>query len=186
MAVSRGITKGVFLSLSAEEIAKLAKQRAEPSVRRSSKTLANAMRVRIGPKAGHANVYIPHYFAVYVHDGVSAPRSPPAPRRAYVWFANPKDDPRLSGGVTPERFAQIKRPLNIPKADFRELIEQGRLIVRKTITKPTEGNPFFSNEGGMRGFAESIGPMMQERFSQYVTQVRLDGLLDMSGRLTIK
>lgn len=106
------------------------------------------------------SLYIPHYWAVYVHDGR---RAPFGPRRGtfLIWWKDPRQDPRLApfGGVTPQRASQLRR---LTQAQFRAALElrrqalaEGRdspVVIVPEVRKPTRAVRFFDNRGGMRGF----------------------------------
>lgn len=67
---------------------------------------------------GFGYLYIPHYWALYIHDGH---RGPIRPYRAQylVWFRDPRDDPRLRDGY-PIRETDVKR---LTKDEFYEAVE---------------------------------------------------------------
>lgn len=119
-----------------------------------------------------ARMQIPHFWALYVHDG----RGPFGPRRAkfLVWFRNPKRDPRLApSGVTPVRARNIKR---LSREEFvRGLQENAEardrglpppMIITRRVKTPSQARKFFDNRVGMRGFvqeANQVGnPMVRE------------------------
>ncbi len=184
MAVLR--SKAGFAADLAFDLAVAARSEARPAVERASRTLADAMQVRTGPRPGHADVFIPHYWAEFVHDGRRAPVFPNPPVRAFVWFADPKDDPRLIGGKTPERVSQLRR-LSLPKGEFRELIREGRLIIRTKIEKPTAPTRFFDNSAGMKGFREVADRIAAVQVSDLVTgTLREQRLLNVSGKLRVR
>lgn len=70
-----------------------------------SRTLREAVRLIVDAQAGTAELYIPHYWAVYYHDGRKG--FGPITSSKLVFFADPKDDPRLVGGH-PERDFDIR------------------------------------------------------------------------------
>lgn len=136
---------------------------ATPAVRKASRTLAAAMKPhKITSLRGFLG--IPHYWAVYRHDGRL--RVPVFPRLAsfMVWFRSPKDDPRL-GGKFPERAADVRR---LTSEEFRYWMERNRdayevgapppMIVTPVVYKPTRPTDFFLNDGGggMSGFQDKI------------------------------
>jgi len=59
-----------------------------------SKTIKRAMQLKIDSDI-QGRIHIPQYWAVWYHDGRGPIR---AKGRKLVFFANPKDDPRLAGG----------------------------------------------------------------------------------------
>lgn len=117
-------------------------------------------------------VSIPHFWAVYVHDGRKAPFGPK--RGSFlIWWKDPTKDPRLRGGVTPKRASQLRRltPRQFREAlrDNARAINEGReppVVITRRVRKATPPSPFFSNEagGGMRGFKESVGPAALKMF----------------------
>lgn len=147
---------------------------AQPKIK--SNQLRRALTLDIFPALRLARLEIPHYWAVYVHDG----RGPFGARRArfLVWFRNPNNDPRLSGGLQPERYSQVRR---LTKQQFQFWLNENRrafdrgtippmIVLRDPNFRPLRhpGNPpthFFENfvGGGMHGFvdvANSIGSVM--------------------------
>jgi hypothetical protein len=114
-------------------------------------------------------VYLPHYWALYVHDGRGPFRMPAG--SVMCWFRDPSNDPRLRGfgGQTPPRKIQLPR---LTKSQFEFWLEENRraiergdqppMIVTKQINKPTKATPFFSNEpgGGMFGFSQRVFPVL--------------------------
>ena len=71
-----------------------------------SSTLRAAARLIVDAQAGTASIFIPHYWAVYYHDGRAGFTAPGG--RVLVFFADPDDDPRLEGGY-PVRASEIRR-----------------------------------------------------------------------------
>ena len=96
-----------------------------------SSTLKTAMTVsyRALPRLHQIVVHIPHYWAIYYHDG-SGPVTMPK-GKYMVWFRDPHDDPRLKGGL-PVTRAGIKK-LNLSKKRFNELVKAGKIIIRQTV-----------------------------------------------------
>ena len=134
-----------------------------------SKTLRRALRYVIASNK-RAYLYIPHYWALYVHDG-RLPFSMP-PGKYLVWFRNPALDPRLKGGQTPER---ANRLLHLSPAEFKSWLEKNKearaqglpppMIVVRQIHKATRGTFFFDNNVGMKGYAakasKAVGPFVR-------------------------
>lgn len=119
---------------------------------------------------------IPHYWAVYVHDGRSAPFGP---RRSpfLIWFKNPRQDPRLQNGVTPERYDPNRR---LTKEQFNEVLRidaearrndrESPVVITTRVRRPTRGTFFFSNAagGGMYRFLEDeAGPIAEVEFKNF-------------------
>ena len=126
-----------------------------------SRTLARALK-QIPPENRQgfvsAGLLIPHYWAVYVHDG----RGPSGPRRSKVliFWRNRRQDPRLRGrgGQTPERLSQVQR---LTEAQYRRALEQRNAARRAGRPSPVifvrstgrvAAQPFFDNDDAMRPF----------------------------------
>ena len=95
---------------------------------------------------------VPQYWAIYYHEGHTKPI---IPRNAsvLVWYKNPSQDPRLSGGY-PIRRSQVRR---LTKDEFQRDRAAGKLVVTKKSPfsgRPVRGRRFFANDGGMAGFAQ--------------------------------
>lgn len=107
MVDKRKVTRDVLEALGKRELARV-------RTMIESRTLRNAIRLIIHENEGRAELFIPHYWAVWYHDG----RGPvkPVSARKLVFFDDPNDDPRLKGGypVTP---AQVKR---LTKSQYQE------------------------------------------------------------------
>lgn len=149
-----------------QALGQAAKTWARPRIRsykgKPIRALQKALRVQIvGPD--EVQLQIPHFWAVYVHDGREAPVRPQV-ATFMIWWENPREDPRLRPtGVTPQRASQIR---HLTADEFREALATFRsytaagfkspVIVRRHVTKPTPPSPFFSNEvgGGMHGFVK--------------------------------
>jgi hypothetical protein len=156
-----------------------------------SRTLRKALNV-LQDTPTRAFIQIPHYWALYVHDG-RAPFSAP-PGRLLVWFRDPKDDPRLSGGISPVRANQLRQ---LTPSQFYFWLTQnaiaraeGRdppMIVTRHVRKRTPGAHFFENDGGMRGFAEAVSEKFNPEVQKELTrQLAEGGLLDINEKATIR
>lgn len=168
----------------------LAASWAKPKI--PSKTLRNALEqlvpgaVRSGRCKG--GLYIPHYWALYVHDGRGAFS---APKGHYlVWFRDPRNDPRLANGETPARARDLKY---LTKEQFLFWLERNieareagldpPMIVRRAVLRGTRGSYFFENDGGMFSFAryaqEKVAPFVQARLTDEIRD-----LLDVRDKAT--
>ena len=97
---------------------------------------------------GRGILFLPHYWAVYVHDG----RGRITPKRAkwLVWFPDIKNDPRVAGGSDyPVRMSQIKR---LTRAQWVAGLAENRrrraaglepFMVVSKASGPARGVPFF-------------------------------------------
>jgi hypothetical protein len=170
---------------------------ARPNIRKGvgsgfgSKTLASALRVNIYNNETAA-LYIPHYWAIFVHDGRGG--FGPKNQGFYVWFRDPNDDPRLIGGKTPERLYQKRR---LTAAEYREGLRRNRrhldnggdpydmpMIVTRIVRRGMAPSQFFSNRHGMRGFAKRAGTIAKRDFSAHVKS-RLGSLLNVRGTVNV-
>lgn len=125
----------------------------------------------------HAWVQIPHYWALYVHDG----RGPFGPTRTtfLVWFRDIRNDPRLRNGVTPERATQLRQ---LTRDEFKYWSKQNRLarragflppmIVARRVGKGVPGARFFESErgGGMTGFADRVTAAVRTEVRDWIVE----------------
>ena len=166
----------IFLDRLGRTLGKAAARKVRPRVREASRTLARAMTVQ-RLTTHTTQVFIPHYWAVMVHDG----RNPFSRPFAMVWFRDIRNDPRLLGGQTPQRMSQLRR---LTKDQFSFWLRENRkadpsgmnprarpMIVSKVIHKRTIANRFFDNSDGMRGFAAEASDIASQMFSNHVAEV---------------
>ena len=175
----------------ARRLALAAQRRARPKVARASDTLARNMIVstqRIPGARGDVagKVSIPHYWALYVHDG----RRPFRKQKFMVWFRNPRLDPRLVNGKTPKRASQLRsltRAQWLAAVRLRdEWIKQGGdpfdapVIITKAVRKSTKATPFFGNAPGegMFGFIDDTHRIARAEMSRHVRKVMGDALFE--------
>lgn len=116
--------------------------------------------LRLGYEGQDAYIEIPHFWAVYVHDGRQAPVYP-RNGTFLIWWKDPRQDPRLRGGSTPQRASQLR---HLTPSQFRRAMRIHRqalasggdspIVVTRRVNRSTPGNPFFSSgpRGGMQGF----------------------------------
>jgi len=123
----------------------------------------------------------PHYWAVYYHIGrKNLPPITPKSANVLVWFKDPRDDPRLTNGQSPVYRSEVRR-LNLSAQQFRALRKAGKLIVTKRSPRsgPAKfnGNPFFSNTGGMQGMDARLKSISQrEAYKHVESWLRQTGL----------
>jgi hypothetical protein len=134
-----------------------------------SKTLRDALELIVDAPEARAELFIPHYWAVYYHDG----RGPLVPVNAnkLVFFADPKDDPRLVNGY-PVRATDIIR---LTKEDYQAgLAENARrrangegpfMFVLDTVG-PAKARPFF--EELARGAADRASDVVLAEFDDFI------------------
>lgn len=136
----------LFRTLLARKMAEKLRERVRFAI--PSRTLRNSIQVRVtvaDPNYIGAEIFLPQYWAVYYHDG----RGPVRPRNGkyLVYFANIEDDPRVAGGKDyPTRTSQIRR-LRLSPEEFRAAVQEGKLIVRKSVGPSTPHRFFDKLEG---------------------------------------
>lgn len=169
-----------FLRRITRRLTEAAYRRAIPQVRDVSRTLAKAMTRRVErPERGRGLdgiLMIPHYWAVYAHDG----RQSFETEGFMVWWQNPRLDPRLRGfgGQTPPRRALLRR---LTRAEFRRALEVRErhialtgtaygspVVITQRIGRATRAAKFFDNQGGMQGTMEDAHRVAQPQVSKYV------------------
>ena len=137
-----------------------------------SKTLRRAARIvdkskgQTGPVRNSA-IFIPHYWAVMVHDGHKAIGF--SDRRMMIWFRNPSQDPRFPGKNQPVRY---RERLTLTKSEFKYWQQRNakikdprkRPMIVSYKKKAVAASPFFLNEpgGGMAGLRAEVDPLIRE------------------------
>lgn len=127
------------------EIGLLARRQAASKIQ--SETLRAALFVDIVPTEDAVRVGVPHYWAIYYHDGRGPVRAKPG--KWLVYFKDPAKDPRIQSGY-PERAASIVR---LSREEFQEALARDELIVVKSVG-PAAPHPFFTR--GMDGFQDKV------------------------------
>jgi hypothetical protein len=139
-------------------------ERAKASV--GSMTLRRAMRLIIEESEARANLFIPHFWAVYYHDGHGS--ISPRNARKLVFFDDPNDDPRLNGGVSPERASSLRR---LTKAQYIEGLVQNQrraaaggrpFMYVVDRVGPQSPKPFFNQL--KNGAADRAAPVILREF----------------------
>lgn len=91
--------------------------------RQASKTLSDDLTFH-QPTDDTAVVYLPHYWAEYVHDGRDSITLPPG--QYMIYFPDKRDDPRTSGGTRyPTRQSQAKAR-RLTRSEFRDFMRVNR------------------------------------------------------------
>lgn len=137
-----------------------------------SRTLRDAI-VIMRPTRFRAFLEIPHYWALYIHDG-RRPFGPRPGRRYLVWFDRPENDPRLRNGY-PVRYADW-RPLEPEEfqnglkvnARLRAIGAPPQMIVRRFQPNPLKPTPFFTT--GMSAFEDRARASIRASFSTFILQ----------------
>lgn len=132
-----------------------------------SATLRAAMELVVDASTGTGTINIPHYWAVYLHDGRGPVR--PVTARKIVFFADPKDDPRLAGGY-PVRASDIVRLTRDQYIDGLERNAENRkaglppFMYVVDSTGPATGEFFFDKTA--EGSADRNGPAILAEFDR--------------------
>ncbi len=132
-----------------------------------SKTLRAAVRLIVDESKQRADLFIPHYWAIYYHDG----RGSVSPRsaRKLVFFDNPNDDPRLAGGY-PVRASQVQR---LTREQYNEGLRRNQERARKggrpfmyvvDGVGPSKPKPFFKRLS--QGSAQRAEPIVRKEFER--------------------
>jgi hypothetical protein len=124
-----------------------------------SRTLRDALRLHIDTENFQVDVYLPHYWAIYEHDG----RGPidMAPGKYMIYFPDIRDDPRVDGGTNyPITSPRERRKLT--KEEFVQFAEENKrrgkdnpIMVVASHVGPSAGTYFFTRAGD--SLVESIG-----------------------------
>jgi len=137
-----------------------------------SKTLRDALELIIDVPGLEARLFIPHYWAEFLHDGRPGFSAPAG--RFLVFYSNPADDPRRTGG-RPER-ASLEPHLTEDQffgglEQNRINQEQGRsphMFVVQSVG-PADGTPFF--EEGLSGLADAASGEIFRELDTFVQGV---------------
>ncbi len=109
-----------------------------------SKTLRAAITLIINESEERGALFIPHYWAIWYHDGRGSVS--PVSARKLVFFDDPKDDPRIRNG-RPVRESQVRR---LTKKQYDEGLRRNRL-------RPKGARPFMY-------VVDSVGPAAPRPF----------------------
>lgn len=140
---------------------------AEARRRVPSKTLRAAMQLIIEESDARARVFVPHYWAVYLHDGHNGIN--PRTARKLVFFDDPADDPRRPNGP-PERFSGERR---LTKAEYERGLEINRERAARGLrpfmyvvdsTRSQRGKPWFDEMAS--GASRRSGPRAAKAFDR--------------------
>ncbi len=132
-----------------------------------SGTLRRALNCRVDATGAdvEAILSVPHYWAIYYHDGRGEIRAKKG--KVLVWFASIEDDPRVNASGHPIRVSDRKK-LRLSKTQFRRLQKAGKLIV-STKSGPAKGKPFYKV---LRGLGGRVGDIANGEIENLI----LDGL----------
>jgi len=137
-----------------------------------SVTLREAARLIVDAFAGHAEIFIPHYWAEFYHDGHGS--FGPTDARVLVFFADPDDDPRIDSGY-PVRASELRR---LTRDEYLEGLDRNLenkeaglepfMFVLPSVG-PSAGEPFFDDLS--RGAAQRLDPIALGELDAYVQEV---------------
>lgn len=149
------------------ELGLLAQKQARSKIK--SETLRHELFVKLFPQTNEVVVGVPHYWAIYYHDGRGPVRAKPG--HFLVYFKDPADDPRIKAGY-PVRASDI---IHLTRDQFLEALAQNKLIVTRSVG-PAAPHPFFTD--GMKSFPEKAhGPakrFMSDILSDYIGRPEKD------------
>lgn len=168
-----GVQEDILLGQIAQAVGKAGLKQAASKI--DSSTLRAALELivsKTGDQGVEARLFIPHYWAVYYHDG----------RRGFgtvdnvwlVYFTDPKDDPRIQGGY-PVRGNDIQ---TLTRGQYEFGLRKNRerrasggvpyMIVTKSVG-PAGAHPFFTK--GMVGFKRSADRVAKPYFDAYIQRI---------------
>lgn len=163
-----------------ERLLRQAKAAVLPQIKQQQ--LRNGLKIIVRTERPEGELYIPHYWAFYVHED----RGPFGPRKGsgaqcLVWFANPKDDPRLQREIV--RYSDWRR---LTREEFLAGLEENQrrkpdvyMYVRKYKRNSREGDHFFDR--GMEAFEETVPTQVLDAVVDYAA--KLSNAVTPRGRL---
>lgn len=165
----------VFMTRLVWDLAKQARDFVRPRIQ--SKVLARSLKV--GKKRNSVRgrthigyVEIPHYWAVYYHDGHGPVRARPGKYIVYFKKGKKHLDPRMQVGTWyPVRSYQEKK---LSKAQFFAALKRGDIVVTKK-SGPAKGKHFFTR--GMRGFIQKADSYVMSEVKKWI-----DATVDLGPR----
>lgn len=163
-----------------------------------SRTLRKALTIQLGTREtdlldNEGALYIPHYWAVYLHDG----RGPVQPREAkfIVFYHRPQDDPRLVDGY-PERVSDIRK---LSKGEFQAGLQRNRVHAqlglppfmyvlkddqgRPRSAGPADGTRWFERNEGV---ADKATPKIESILDKYVQSIVVSESLTAKTKLRFR
>ena len=145
-----------------------------------SRKLKKAIQTRVFRQSRRTMVgqlHIPHYWAVYYHDGRRG--FGPDTKKVLVWYKNPAKDPRREPDGGPVRAKNI---IPLDEKQFRDAKEGNELYIRRRVG-PAAGKHFFTK--GMRPFVTQAGPIARQALDDLILGgLREDGALNVEETAT--
>ena len=138
-----------------------------------STTLREALRLIVNESEARADLFIPHYWAEFYHDGRAG--FSVGPGKYLVFFDRAQDDPRLVNGQYPERRSELRR---LTREEFKRGLKINNLrranggrpfmyVVQQV--RRQRPRPFFDDFA--RGHAERAGPEIARLFDQHIQRL---------------
>ena len=130
------------------------------------------------------SVRVPLYWASWYHDGRGAIRA--RNKQYLVYYLNPADDPRLSGG-RPQRPEQVISLSKFPGRLEKDLAS-GKCVMVKSVGPSRINYPYFDDKNalGMRGFVEKLDELGIDSLDDYGKgRLRSKGLLNRRVRVVL-
>lgn len=133
-----------------------------------SRTLRAAIRLIINESEERGDLFIPHYWAIWYHDGRGSVS--PVSARKLVFFDNPSDDPRLRGRKRPVRESDVKR---LTKRQYEDGLRVNQERARRgqrpfmwvvDSVGPSAPRPFFDQLA--EGAAQRADPVVLKVFER--------------------
>lgn len=138
-----------------------------------SRTLREAIFLAVYASLDEAKLIVPHYWAVYYHDGRGA--ISPTSASKLVFFDQPlENDPRLLGAY-PRRSSEIRR---LTREEFEEGLQRnaerraqglGPFMFVVDAVGPSRPHPFF--EQLSNNAANRAGPTVAKIFDQHIQRL---------------
>lgn len=178
-------TSAEFLERVVSMLLDLARDKVLPKIDSSTLRAALQQIIEFGPEGVRGRLHIPHYWAVFYHDGRKGFSAPAGHK--LVFYADPRDDPRLRGG-RPVTKADV-RPLT--RAEFLAGLKKNRerrakggppfMFVLDSVG-PADHHPFFTE--GMIGFSDEAGPAVLRETDAHIRQIAAEN--SESGRVIFR
>ena len=111
---------------------------------------------------------IPHYWAIYVHDGRRALTPPFRTAKFLAWFRDPTKDPRLIDGEGPQRLSEVHYLRQVwSREQFKAALASGDLVLSRFAPATIPGERFFttppmSEIGDDRDLADQVKVIVDE------------------------
>lgn len=122
--------------------------KAESTLRMRSRTLQSALVVSTSLSPLRIRLHLPHYWAIYHHEGRDAITFPPG--KYMVFFPDIKDDPRVDGGASYPVTRADRRHLTREQFRYFSAINRHRkaagqdpIMVVTSRVGPAAARPFF-------------------------------------------